>query len=133
MGDELAILRKLAANPYDRGTLGVYADWLKDQGREEEEADVRRVLSVSKPANTDVNSMTVGELVGVLIAMPLDVPVIYRACSEWSELSPGEVSLHRAEEQMIIRREQNGYMSYNPRWDKIERPNFVTVCCFLGN
>jgi uncharacterized protein (TIGR02996 family) len=150
MSDELAILRKLAANPYDRATLGAYADWLAEQGRTEDEAGVRRVLGV-RPPTGPANSLTIGEL----LQMPLDAAVIYTACSDYNELQPGDVTLIRAEDQRVVWREQQGYRAYDPhlymtdeevaamtadqrRWRRLnllkdERPNFVTVCHFPGN
>jgi uncharacterized protein (TIGR02996 family) len=52
MDEELAILRKLATNPYDLGLLGAYADWLADHGRDADAAEVRRaVVKAPRPTN----------------------------------------------------------------------------------
>ena len=114
--EELAILRTIAANPYDQGALGVYADWLHEHKRHEEEEQVRKLLIAKPPARTDVNSMVVGELIGLLLNMPLDAVVLYQACSDWCEMSPGDVGLVRAEDQKIIWRQQQGYSDYDHRW-----------------
>lgn len=151
---ELAMLRKIAENPYDRTRLQVYADWLSENGREDEATIVKtHATAVSPPINC--NSISVGELVGHLLTMPLNAPVIYRACSDWSELTRDEVTLSKADDKQIVYRDANGFMTYDPKWfseetfqrtrpivqrfgrrygpDEKEIPQFVTVCCFPGN
>jgi uncharacterized protein (TIGR02996 family) len=157
--EELALLRGIAENVYDRTRLLVYADWLEEHERYDEAARMRYQYDLSAPS-VNGNSISVGELIGHLMSMPVNAPVIYRNCSDWSELQRDEVSLHKAEDKKICWRPQNGYMDYEPLWFSQERveateraillqgedsyttsfgprrgekPRFVTVCCFPGN
>lgn len=156
MDEELALLRAIVANPFDRTVLGAYADWLAEHGRVDEEATIRKHTQAIAPS-VNGNSISVGELIGHLLTMPPDAPVIYRACSDWQELQKDEVFLALAEEEKINYRPQNGYMDYKPEWFALsqddaqrmrqrhgamadrwypqpnEQPRFVTVCCFPGN
>jgi len=144
MNDELALLRKIADNPYDRTPRVIYADWLDEQSRHEEACRIRTIGQAECPQ--DGNFMTVCELVGKLLTFPLDVVVLYRACSDWSELQPNEVELVTADKKEIIFREESRYTDYNPRWFQPaqarswshgryegEQPKFVTVVTLPGN
>jgi uncharacterized protein (TIGR02996 family) len=133
MDEELALLRGIAWNPYDNGRRGAYADWLDDHGREVEATHIRSHALATRPA-INSNSLTVGELIGVLYDFPIDTVVLYLMCSDWSELQRDDVCMITAEEQKIVYREQNGYSYYNRRWyPEGETPKFVTAVCFPGN
>ena len=152
--DELALLRAIAANPYDDAIRGAYADWLDEHGRADEAGRVR--LTFVRPRLVPANWMTNAELIGQLLHFPLDAGVIYTACSDYNSLQPDEVTLIAADERRVVWREQQGYMSYDPRWfatdDEVaamraasrwvppgvnkfkgERPDFRTVVHFPGN
>lgn len=151
--DEVAFLKAIVANPYNRDNYAGYVDWLIEQNRVEEAQSINKHAIAIAPS-ISCNSISVGELIGHLLTFPLDAPVIYRACSDWSELRKDEVWLHKAEEQKINYRSQNGFMDYNEFWfagltristqrqrdrflqgypEPSEQPHFVTVCCFPGN
>lgn len=150
--DELALLRAIAANPYDDAIRGAYADWLDEHGRADEAARVR--VTFVRPPLPPANWMTNGELVGKLLHFPLDAGVVYMACSDYATLRPDEVGLITAEERRIVWREEQGFLEYHPEWYKApdpqptrmrgraysrtgrfhpEQPDFRTVVTFPGN
>jgi hypothetical protein len=82
-----------------------------------------------------MNSMNVGELIAILQAMPQDAVVMFRMCSDYTEMRPDEVRLSLAESKEFVWRFENGYQEYNKRLFKMsgEVPKFVTACVFPGN
>jgi uncharacterized protein (TIGR02996 family) len=123
MGEELAFLRAIAANPYDDAIRGAYADWLDEHGRGEEAARIR--VTFLRPNLQPANWMTNAELIGKLLGFPLDAGVIYTACSDYSTLRPDEVTLIRAEDRAVVFREQQGFLSYNAAWYEDSAPEHV--------
>lgn len=132
MYEELAFLRAIAANPYDRVRLSAYADWLYEHDRDEE-AVVVQAHSAATVSSVSGNSVTVGELIAHLLTMPLDAPVIYRAMSDWTELRADEVRLVRPEDQVVARRSGHGFYDHHYYTTDPEPPNYVTAVCFPGN
>ena len=93
----------------------------------------RQIRGQGQSVNAD--AMTVGELVALLLKMPQDVVVLYRACSDWTVLRPDDIKLTKAEEQLVIYRPQNGYSEYYAPWfpKDGEKPDFRTAVLFPGN
>jgi uncharacterized protein (TIGR02996 family) len=147
--EEVAFLRNIAQNPYDQAIRGAYADWLAEQGRAGDEAAIRRTFGVTGPPSA--NWITVGELIGKLLTMPLETVCVYRACSDWNMLQPDDVKFVPAEKKLVNYRDESGYTVYESSWFDPppneprsfyqrdtgraygEQPKFVDVCTFPGN
>lgn len=78
--------------------------------------------------------MTVAELIAELQRFPQDAVVLYRCCSDFSDLDPGDVRVATVEsEEVCIRRGLYcDATHYRGRWGD-EKPVFVQAVVFPGN
>lgn len=77
--------------------------------------------------------MTVSDLIAELKVMPQDAVVLYRHCSDYAELNPGDVEFVRAEDERIVWREANGHSDWRREWAPPGTvADFRAACLFPG-
>lgn len=75
--------------------------------------------------------MTVGELIAHLQKFDPNLPVIYKKCSDYSELCEEDIEVETAESQRIVYRKEQGFTGFDSRWHK--EPDYRTVLVLPGN